>query len=190
MTNIFHRLLLLTAFASLAACSTQPQTLRPPPLQPAPVAPVSSSALPPAAPIVSAQPGVYAPPGPAAAAGGDLQAIPTLPSNTGVATDGNIAVGPDIDFGRNAVLGTWNVSSQFDTCALNLSLTTWKGGFRASTRRCTNNTLLGIGAWSLSGKQLILSNAEGDTLARLDASGPNRFDGVTDAGGKAISVFR
>lgn len=73
---------------------------------------------------------------------------------------------------------------------MNLSLTTWTGGFRASTRNCTNETLVAIGAWQLSGKQLTLLDATGNTISRLFASGPNRFDGTTESGGKAISAFR
>lgn len=188
----------------MSACATQPppQALRPAPLNPVPVAPVSSSALPPATVgsgslgTVPSAPGPYTPPVPGGLAGGpssgDLQAIPSLPnrSSAGVALSDNVSVSPDIDFNRNAVLGSWNVSASGDTCALNLSLTTWTGGFRASTRKCSNATLVSIGAWNQADKQLTLLNAQGGTVARLVASGPNRFDGTTESGGTSISVFR
>lgn len=178
----------------LAGCGPQAhQALRPSSLTPAPVAPVQSRALPSPDPTVPYRPDGYTPPEvtTAAAGGGDLQAIPELPSQrTALTRSSNITVGPDIEFGRNAVLGAWNVSAKADTCALNLSLTTWTNGFRASTRKCNDQTLTSIGSWTLAGKQLTLSNASGQTVARLQASGPNRFDGSTEVGGKPISVFR
>lgn len=190
MMKFFNPATLTAICFGLSACAPAPQSLRPSPLQPAPVAPVSSSSLPPAS--IPNAPGGYTPPGIAATGGNDLQAIPQLPAaaNTGVSLSDNVSVSPDIDFNRNAVLGAWNVSARADTCALNLSLTTWTGGFRASTRKCSDELLLKIGAWTLDGKQLTLLNAQGETLARLVTSGPNRFDGTTEAGGSAISVFR
>lgn len=202
-----NRTLIFIAGCFLSACATQPppQALRPAPLNPVPVQPVSSSALPPAVGVpgsgplgsgglgsVPSAPGPYTPPVPGGAAAGDLQAIPTLPARSaaGVALSDNVSVSPDIDFNRNAVLGSWNIASSGDTCALNLSLTTWNGGFRASTRKCSNATLVSIGAWNQADKQLTLLNAQGGTIARLVASGPNRFDGTTESGGASISVFR
>lgn len=193
MKKILSHTTLLAICFGFAACAPQPQTLRPAPLTPAPIAPVSSSPLPSANTSIPSTPGSYTPPNIATAAtGGDLQAIPQLPTatRTGVTLSDNVTVGPDIDFGRNAVLGAWNVSAQADTCALNLSLTTWTGGFRASTRKCSTDALVSIGAWALEGKQLTLFNAQGGTIARLITSGPNRFDGSTESGSNAISVFR
>lgn len=194
MNTLYKCTSLLACLALLAACGPRgQQPLRPSALRPAPVAPVTSTSIPSPDPTVPNQPGGYTPPQVAAASTGaaDLQAIPQLPgAGTGVTKASTVTVSPDIDFDKNAVLGAWNVSAQADTCALNLSLTTWTKGFRASTRKCSNKTLLNIGTWTLAGKQLTLSNANGDTLARLVASGPNRFDGSTEAGAKPISVFR
>ncbi|MEP2942402.1 MAG: AprI/Inh family metalloprotease inhibitor [Hyphomicrobiales bacterium] len=196
MKKIHSQSTLIAISIGVAACAPQQrlqQPITPTALTPAPVAPVASNPLPTANTTVPTAPRGYTPPKiETASAGGDLQAIPQLPkqTNTGVSLSDNITVGPDIDFGRNAVLGAWNVSAKADTCALNLSLTTWTAGFRASTRKCSDSTLVSIGSWKLTGKQLTLSNAQGATIARLIASGPNRFDGSTESGGKAISVFR
>lgn len=196
MTEIVSRIMVLATCGALAACAAgEPQSIgvQPAPLQPAPVAPVSSSSLP---PVGNPAPGGSVPtnpsvPGATASTGQDLQAIPTIPqSSAGVTSGQDVTVGPDIEFGRNAVLGAWNVAAQSDACALNLSLTTWTGGFRASTRKCTADQLVSIGAWALAGKQLTLMNTQGNTIARLVASGPNRFDGTTESGGQPISVFR
>ena len=181
---------------ALAACqsTTASQQLQPASLEPAPISPVSSTSLSPVGSAPSAaqqaaasqQAGlsVQQPPQ-------DLQAIPTLSKPTsGVSGVQTVSVSPDINFGRNAVLGAWNVSTNADRCALNLSLTTWTGGFRASTRKCSTDRLAGVGAWNVAGKQLSLFNKTGGLIARLVASGDNRFDGTTEADGASISVFR
>lgn len=206
MKNVMCKMSVIAACTALAACgpdSVQLAALQAPPLEPAPVGAVTAGSLPPLGSQVSGTlPTGQGVPGQLPQAGNtglavggsdgqDLQAIPTLPSQgTGVAGSRQVLVSPTIDFGRNAVLGAWNVSSQSDTCNLNLSLTTWTGGFRASTRKCSNPSLTGIGAWTLSGKQLLLLDTKGGPLARLVASGDNRFDGTTETGSKSISVFR
>lgn len=198
MRNLILPTLVIGLCSTLAACQTAavaPQLAAPEPLQPAPVAPVSATTLSPvgAAPAAAGTPAVNAAQAGAAANGQvqDLQAIPSITrSAAGVTSVQTVTVSPSIDFGRNAVLGAWNVSTSADSCALNLSLTTWTGGFRASTRKCSTDQLLGIGAWNVAGKQLSLFNKTGGLIARLVASGDNRFDGTTEAGGSSISVFR
>ena len=197
MKKLILQTLVMGFCGTLAACQTtavSPQLVQPAPLQPAPIAPVSATSLSPvgAAPATgetalnAAQSGI-----PAAGQPQDLQAIPTLStSSAGVSRVQTVSVSPSIDFGRNAVLGAWNVSTNADSCALNLSLTTWTGGFRASTRKCSTDQLQTIGAWNVAGKQLTLFNKTGGVIARLVASGDNRFDGTTEAGGASISVFR
>ena len=198
MTNLILKTFVLGLSGALAACQTtavSPQLAQPAPLNPAPIAPVSSTALSPVggAPVAGA-PSTGLPAQVGDGANGqvqDLQAIPTLStSSAGVSRVQTVSVSPTIDFGRNAVLGAWNVSTTDDSCALNLSLTTWTGGFRASTRKCSTDQLNTIGAWNVAGKQLTLFNKTGGVIARLVASGDNRFDGTTETGGASISVFR
>ncbi len=70
-----------------------------------------------------------------------------------------------------------------------MTLTSWTGGYRASTRGCSNATLKSISAWNLQGAQVTLAGTGGAPVAHLNASGNSRFDGTTDAGGK-VSFFR
>lgn len=193
----YARLSIVVLPVIFAGCATSEQrTFQPPPLTPAPVGSVSSSSLPPLnslpqeGQIASLDDGTGVPVDGLLEQRQDLQAVPNAAQNTGVVSQQEVTVGPNIEFGQNALLGAWNVSSQADTCAMNLSLTTWTGGFRASTRKCTSAGLQSIGAWQLAGKQLTLLDTQGGTLARLFASGPNRFDGTTETGSNAISVFR
>ena len=197
MSKLFVQTLAIGLCGALAACQTTavaPQLAQPAPLQPAPIAPVASTSLSPvgSAPAAGVSAVNAAQAGAAASSQAqDLQAIPSLaPPSSGVSQVQTVVVSPTINFGRNAVLGAWNVSTNADSCALNLSLTTWTGGFRASTRKCSTDQLIGIGAWNVAGKQLTLYNKAGGVVARLVASGDNRFDGTTETGGASISVFR
>jgi hypothetical protein len=69
-----------------------------------------------------------------------------------------------------------------------MTLTTWTGGYRASTRGCNSTLLKSISAWSLQGSQVVLAGQGGAAVARLSSAGSNRFDG--QANGQAISFYR
>ncbi|MDQ0314199.1 AprI/Inh family metalloprotease inhibitor [Amorphus orientalis] len=90
---------------------------------------------------------------------------------------------------RSDLLGGWGVTSAGETCQLFMTLTTWTGGYRASTRGCEGDELSTVSAWDLSGKQITLKNGEGGNVATLLATEENRFNGATVAG-RAISVYR
>jgi hypothetical protein len=70
-----------------------------------------------------------------------------------------------------------------------MTLTSWTGGYRASTRGCSNATLKSISAWNLAGTQVTLAGSGGAPVAHLSSSGASRFDGSTTAGGQ-ISFYR
>src|SRR5262249_18254847 len=53
--------------------------------------------------------------------------------------------------GRTDLLGGWTIASGGDSCQLFMTLTSWTGGYRASTRGCSNGTLKSISAWNLEG---------------------------------------
>ena len=91
--------------------------------------------------------------------------------------------------GRTDMLGGWAVASGGDRCQLFMTLTTWSGGYRATTRGCSSETLKGISAWDLNGKQVVLKDSGGTRIASLYATGAERFNGQTTAG-SAISVSR
>ena len=69
-----------------------------------------------------------------------------------------------------------------------MTLTTWTGGYRASTRGCNSTLLKSISAWSLQGSQVVLAGQGGAAVAQLTTSGSNRFEG--QASGQPISFYR
>jgi hypothetical protein len=92
--------------------------------------------------------------------------------------------------GRTDLLGGWTISSAGDSCQLFMTLTTWTGGYRASTRGCSNGVLKSISAWNLDGKQVVLAGTGGAPVARLSSSGNNRFDGRTEGGAAPVTFYR
>ena len=123
-----------------------------------------------------------------------------LPGNDGgtqvAAVDGSSApepmtapAGGGASIGRTDLLGGWTVASASDSCQLFMSLTTWSGGYRATTRGCGSETLQGVSAWNLEGQQVSLLNDSGSTVARLTAASKTQFNGQTTAG-ETVSVSR
>ncbi|HZP21113.1 MAG TPA: AprI/Inh family metalloprotease inhibitor [Bauldia sp.] len=92
--------------------------------------------------------------------------------------------------GRTDLLGGWTISASGDSCQLFMTLTSWTGGYRASTRGCNNAMLKSISAWNLEGKQVTLAGAGGVPVARLSQSGAGRFDGTAEGGGGAVTFYR
>ena len=110
-----------------------------------------------------------------------------------ITTETQVAALPDqttaLELQRTDLLGGWGVTSGGETCQLFMTLTTWTGGYRASTRGCQGEELSKVSAWELSGKQIVLKNAEGANVATLLATQADNFNGAT-VGGRAISVYR
>jgi len=159
---------------ALAACSSYaPPPPRIAPLAPQPVNPVASQALP--APVAPAMPqpttdmAMVQPTGPAVA-----------PTNPAVAADVRKA----------DLIGGWTLASAGETCQLSMNLTTWSGGYRASTRGCVSDELKAIGAWDVAGKEILLKDASGAVVARLYAAAPNRYSGQTDVSKRGVQFFR
>jgi Protease inhibitor Inh len=186
MAKRSHALLAVTITALLTAgCSNimsfgrdEPVARAPAPLPSAPTGSVTGATLPP--PTGMQPPGMQPPPpsGLAAlgapAAGGAPGAVPGT-------------VGTEV--GRTDLLGGWKISAAGDSCQLFMTLTTWAGGYRASTRGCSTATLQGISAWNMEGSQVQLLNDSGSTVARLYPSSRTQFAGQTDGGGP-VSVIR
>lgn len=152
----------------------------PEPIQPAPAAPVETQALPPAD-------GSTMPDGQVA------EALPNGVDATGpsMADAQQPAAAPASGaLGRTDLLGGWTIASSGDSCQLFMTLTSWTGGYRASTRGCTSDALKSISAWSLDGKQVVLAGSGGTPVARLYSSGGNRFDGQTEGQGTPVSFYR
>lgn len=93
------------------------------------------------------------------------------------------------ELGRTDLLGGWTISAAGDSCQLFMTLTTWAGGYRASTRGCTNPALTTISAWNMDGGQVQLFNDAGTTIARLYPASKTLFNGQTEGGGP-VTVSR
>ena len=177
--------LLVTATAS-AGCigpfareAERPAPARPAPLAAAPTGAVTQSTLPP-------------PPGGATAGATMTGAVPpgstqmaALPPGGGAPP----AASANVEIGRTDLIGGWTLASGGDSCQLFMSLTTWSGGYRATTRGCSTPALQGVSAWNLEGRQVMLLNDSGGTVARLSPTSKTQFNGLTQGGGP-VSVSR
>ena len=119
--------------------------------------------------------------------GGAVIAEPLPPAGgAAVAVAPAPAAGP---VGRTDLLGGWTIASSGDSCQLFMTLTSWTGGYRASTRGCSSAELKSISAWNLNGSQVVLAGQGGSPVATLQSAGGTRFDGQT-AGGGPVSFYR
>ncbi len=150
----------------------------PPPVSPAALPPVESSNLP---PVAGGQQQAGTAPG-AADSGDTAPLAQPQVANTAPASSGGI--------GRTDLLGGWTITSGGDSCQLFMTLTSWTGGYRASTRGCNSDVLKSISAWNLQGKQVILAGQGGKPVAHLASAGTNRFDGQVDGQGTAVTFYR
>ncbi|MEM8853038.1 MAG: AprI/Inh family metalloprotease inhibitor [Pseudomonadota bacterium] len=149
---------------------------RPAPIAAAPSEPVRTASLPPPAEQPTAEAPVAEEPLPGE---GEPTQTASLPSEQQA-----------LAIGRADLIGGWAIASGGETCQLFMSLTTWTGGYRASTRGCSTPTLSTISAWDLNGKTVTLKGGEGaSTVATLLATDKQQFNGTT-AQGAAITVSR
>jgi hypothetical protein len=182
MTIRIHAIMTIGLAAVLAAGCTLPfrgdrSSSRPPapqPLAAAPAGSVTESALPPPVGGDPSQP-----------ASGLAALDPALQGGapSGATAGGSVAIT------RPDVLGSWTVAAAGDSCQLTMVLTTWTGGYRASTRGCSSAVLQGISAWNLEGNQVQLMSDAGATVARLYPASRTQFNGQTEGGGP-ITVSR
>lgn len=154
--------------------------------------PTQSDTLPPVASTPVEQTALPPPPG----ATESTAALPTDPNAAMPATTTAPAapVAPSVasgaEIGRTDLLGGWTLSSGSDNCQLFMTLTSWTGGYRASTRGCQSPTLKSISAWSLSGSDVVLAGSGGTPVARLSSAGNNHFNGQTLSPAQPISFYR
>jgi Protease inhibitor Inh len=173
--------LVLTGCGSLGAIGFGSNNRPPPePLTSVASAPVETSPLPP-------------PPGDGTTFG-TYPPVGTDP-NQPLPPPGNDAVvaapaAPGGQLSRTDLLGGWNITALQDTCKLFMTLTSWTGGYRASTRGCTSDLLKSISAWNLEGSQVVLSGQSGTEVARLNSAGTGRFDGQVVSDGAPVTFYR
>ncbi len=153
---------------------------RPPaPIQSAAVPPVETTTLPPPGGDDSQV---------AAVPPDDMESQP-LPQPGGSATAG--AAPPTTNgLGRTDLLGGWTITASGDSCQLFMTLTSWTGGYRASTRGCNSDLLKSISAWNLDAGQVVLAGQAGTPVAHLESSGNNRFDGTAVATSAPVTFYR
>lgn len=117
----------------------------------------------------------------------------TLPGATPIASTPSapppVSTASGAEIGRTDLLGGWTLQSGGESCQLFMTLTSWTGGYRASTRGCQSATLKSISAWSLNGSQVVLAGANGVSVASLTSSGKTQFNGQLNSGG-AVSFYR
>ena len=87
------------------------------------------------------------------------------------------------------MLGAWQLAAASDNCQLFMTLTTWTGGYRATTKGCSSVELSNITAWDLENNRVVLVGATGSQVASLVSAGGNRFSGQTKSGAQ-VSVSR
>lgn len=169
--------LAVLASLPLAACGRLgfddgPRPARYAPLPAAPTKPVTQGELQPLPPVPGQEPvtqGGLPPP--------DMPAAPGAPPPAVAAVD--TTAEKAVTVGRTDLLGGWKISSGGDSCQLFMTLTTWSGGYRATTRGCNSAQLQKISAWDLQGKQVTLKGADGAVVATLFGAGGERFNGST-----------
>jgi len=88
----------------------------------------------------------------------------------------------------DSMVGRWTISTGGNSCDVFLALTKWTGGYRAASRGCTNQAAL-ISAWDVQGKQVLLSDSDGNQFATLYKTGVTQFSGSTSVG-QAVSLSR
>jgi hypothetical protein len=121
---------------------------------------------------------------------GDQQVVTGMPWEQDGQHDRMAALPPQTEAPtRENVLGQWSLSGPSDSCQLNVALTSWEGGYRASTRGCHSPELTSVGAWNLESDLVVLKDNEGNPVARLARTGPTRFDGRLELGG-SVSMSR
>ena len=111
------------------------------------------------------------------------------PINAAPTTPPPVSTASGAEIGRTDLLGGWTLQSGGESCQLFMTLTSWTGGYRASTRGCQSPTLKSISAWSLNGSQVVLAGANGVSVASLSSSGKTQFNGQIN-GGAAVSFSR
>ncbi len=103
----------------------------------------------------------------APSADGNVDTVGGLPVDTGTSaadqplapppgsTAMNAPTGSGVNggLGRTDLLGGWTITSGNDSCQLFMTLTSWTGGYRASTRGCTTNLLKSISGVEPAGRQ-------------------------------------
>ncbi len=121
----------------------------------------------------------------------DASQFPNAPGTDGQSGNTQVASlppesSPDVTVG--SVAGVWTASIGGETCRVVTPQTKYGQGYRAGPLRCPGE-LANLGSWAVNGKQLVLYDKAGGTVASLYSAGEGRFNGQT-TGGQAVSLSR
>lgn len=117
-----------------------------------------------------------------------VTATTTLPTGQQpLATNVDVAANA-LDVTKESMVGNWKVANGPSSCDMFLTLTNLGSGARGGTRGCAGE-LTTMGSWEVAGKQVVLKDRNGATIARLFKSAATRFDGSTNSG-QSISLSR
>ncbi|WP_428699232.1 AprI/Inh family metalloprotease inhibitor [Stappia sp.] len=176
---------MLCLTVALAGCQRLGYGSRSAPLPATPTAPVASQSLEPLQPLDPAygQPGTGVDGAPLGDTGTQVAGVDPTAGASGAPPAGAREIG------RSDMLGGWSLASGSDNCKLFMTLTTWSGGYRANSRGCASPQMQTISAWDLQGKQVLLKDNSGTTVAELYATGAESFSGRTTSGAP-VQVFR
>lgn len=173
--------IMLVAIA-LAGCQSsrfgsvysRPQTSTYEPLTPAPpVGTIEQSQLPPPGSATAANDPSQFPEAPLAPG--------QMPADNAGGTGNDVASTAGPQLSHDALVGAWKVSTAGQTCQMFMALTKWTGGYRAASRGCPGEAA-NVAAWDIKGSEVVLSDSNGDTVARLYSSGNSSFSGQTSGG--------
>jgi hypothetical protein len=160
----------------------------PTPIAPAPAGNVQQTQLPPPSKPAGqmTDPNQF-PSAPVTVTTQDPQATPgtaaTGPTDAGTQVASNA---PDVTIG--AVAGVWSVNVAGQSCKVATPQTKYGQGFRAGPLKCPGD-MANVNSWNVAGKQLVLYDANGQTVARLYQSATGKFDGQT-TGGQPVTFSR
>jgi hypothetical protein len=177
--RLVHTLTGLALLAALAGCdrtsyNDQAAPLAPAPLAPQPVGGVQSSDL-------SAPDGATLQPN-------QFPAAPAAPQQTQVASANAAPPANSLDVTKDQLVGGWKVASAGTSCNMFLTLTKFGNASRGGTSRCVGE-LMTMRAWDVSGKQVVLMDANGNPIGRLYKTADSQFNGSTNSG-VPISITR
>ena len=161
-------LIALASVVALAGCQrTAPVYSQPSPLSPAPVGNIENSQLPPAG----------------------QAGFPEAPTTTGPSEQQMETVAANApELTLDSLVGRWTLSTGGNSCDVFMAKTKWGQNWKMAPRGCVDQMKL-LDMWNVEGKQVLLSDASGNQIARLYKSGDKRFDGTT-ASGQPISLNR
>jgi hypothetical protein len=159
----------------LASCGTDRMdtvdtTMRPEPLEAAPVQTVETGQL----------------PDPTT----DTSQFPTKPENevalNQTQTDQMNAAALDIK--KESMVGSWKVSANGANCQMFLTLTNLGSGSRGGTRGCGNELAL-MNSWEVTGKQVVVKDRDGNQIATFLKTSDSLLTGRSNTG-TPISLSR